>query len=126
MKHSELIAAAKEVAYVKSLDRICVVTAWLGHHAIVDLGFEDQRLVVTVPVEDLVSGLQASGAGSDTDRLHGEAGANSGRASVPQQHRCSDHQLRRSSGGSLSTKGPRGVPFLYLLQAGEALHAGVA
>ena len=54
MKHSELIAAAKEVAYVKSLDRICVVTAWLGHHAIVDLGFEDQRLVVTVPVEDLV------------------------------------------------------------------------
>ena len=54
MKHSELISAAKEVAYVKSLDRICAVTAWLGHHAIVDLGFTDQRLVVTVPVEDLV------------------------------------------------------------------------
>ena len=54
MKYSELVAAAKEVAYVKSLDRICVVTAWLGHHAIVDLGFSDQRLVVTVPVEDIV------------------------------------------------------------------------
>ena len=54
MKHSELIAATKEVAYVPSLDRICVVTAWLGHHVIVVLGFADQRLVVTVPVEDLV------------------------------------------------------------------------
>ena len=54
MKHSELIAAAKEVAYVKSLDRICVVTAWLGHHAIVDLGFAEQRLTATVPVEGMV------------------------------------------------------------------------
>ena len=54
MKHNQLIDAAKEVAYVPSLDRICVVTAWLGNHAIVDLGFADQRLVVTVPVEDLV------------------------------------------------------------------------
>ena len=54
MKHSELIAAAKEVAYVPSLDRICVVTAWLGNHVIVDLGFTDQRLTATVPVEDLV------------------------------------------------------------------------
>lgn len=54
MKHSELIDAAKEVAYVPSLDRICVVTAWLGNHAIVDLGFAEQRLVVTVPVEGMV------------------------------------------------------------------------
>lgn len=37
MKHSELISAAKEVAYVPSLDRICVITAWLGNHVIVDL-----------------------------------------------------------------------------------------
>ena len=54
MKHTQLIDAAKEVAYVPSLDRICVVTAWLGHQAIVYLGFADQRLVVTVPVEGLV------------------------------------------------------------------------
>ena len=54
MKHNHLIDAAKEVAYVPSLDRICVVTAWLGHHVIVDLGFADQRLTATVPVEGLV------------------------------------------------------------------------
>lgn len=54
MKHNQLIDAAKEVAYVPSLDRICVVTAWLGHHAIVDLGFADQRLTATVPVEGMV------------------------------------------------------------------------
>lgn len=44
----------KEVAYVPSLDRICVITAWLGHHVIVDLGFAEQRLTATVPVEGLV------------------------------------------------------------------------
>ena len=54
MKHNQLIYAAKEVAYVPSLDRICVVTAWLGHHVIVDLGFADQRLTATVPVEGMV------------------------------------------------------------------------
>lgn len=54
MKHNQLIAAAKEVAYVPSLDRICVVTAWLGNHVIVDLGFAEQRLTATVPVEGLV------------------------------------------------------------------------
>ena len=54
MKHNQLIEAAKEVAYVPSLDRICVITAWLGQHVIVDLGFADQRLTATVPVEDLV------------------------------------------------------------------------
>lgn len=54
MKHNQLIDAAKEVAYVPSLDRICVVTAWLGNHVIVDLGFADQRLTATVPVEGLV------------------------------------------------------------------------
>ena len=47
MKYSELISAAKEVAYVPSLDRICVITAWLGNHVIVDLGFADQRLTAT-------------------------------------------------------------------------------
>ena len=31
-----------------------MVTAWLGNHAIVDLGFADQRLTATVPVEGLV------------------------------------------------------------------------
>ena len=54
MKHTQLVSAAKEVAYVPSLDRICVVTAWLGNHAIVDLGFAEQRLTATVPVEGLV------------------------------------------------------------------------
>ncbi len=54
MKYSALISAAKEVAYVPSLDRICVITAWLGNHVIVDLGFADQRLTATVPVEGLV------------------------------------------------------------------------
>ena len=54
MKYNQLIYAAKEVAYVPSLDRICVVTAWLGHHAIVDLGFADQRSTATVPVEGMV------------------------------------------------------------------------
>lgn len=54
MKQTQLINAAKEVAYVPGLDRLCVVTAWLGNHAIVDLGFAEQRVVVTVPVEGLV------------------------------------------------------------------------
>ena len=54
MKHTQLINAAKELAYVPSLDHICVVTAWLGNHAIVDLGFAEQRLTATVPVEGLV------------------------------------------------------------------------
>ena len=54
MKHNQFIDAAKEVAYVPSLDRICVVTAWLGNHVIVDLGFADQRLTATVPAECLV------------------------------------------------------------------------
>ena len=54
MKYNQLIDAAKEVAYVPSLDRICVVTAWLGNHAIVDLGFAEQRLTATVPVEGMV------------------------------------------------------------------------
>lgn len=54
MKHNQLIDAAKEIAYVPSLDRICVVTARLGNNVIVDLGFADQRLTATVPVEGLV------------------------------------------------------------------------
>ena len=54
MKYNQLIDAAKEVAYVPSLDRICVVTAWLGNHAIVVLGFAEQRLTATVPVEGMV------------------------------------------------------------------------
>ena len=31
-----------------------MITAWLGHHVIVDLGFAEQRLTATVPVEGLV------------------------------------------------------------------------
>ena len=54
MKHSELIAAAKEVAYVPSLDRICVGTAWLVTPVIVDLGIAEQRLTATVPVDGMV------------------------------------------------------------------------
>ena len=43
-----------KLARGSSIPCICVVTAWLGHHVIVDLGFAEQRLTATVPVEGLV------------------------------------------------------------------------
>ena len=41
------------VAYVPAFDKVLPITAWLGKHVIVDLGYEKIRLTATVAVKEI-------------------------------------------------------------------------